>query len=206
MSSRDLCSEPAHLTAEETRFAELSGVCAGNKTQVFCEMSTLSTTELRLSLPPAAASQAAAFLETKHWQVCWTPPDTCWLLPGGQLQHPGWGASPQNPYLPAAHPKSPPVTRFPPLVPDDRTQGCFIHSCCPSPQPVFLLCHERLRGNLWSQTPEVSSRSLLGCSNPSYPPVQFGSVESKDEILCGTFLCLKNNNNLLNQLLRILTC
>lgn len=107
------------------------------------------------------------------------------------LQHPGWGASPQNPYLPAPHPKSPPGTRFPPLVPDDRTQGCFIHSRCPSPQPVFLFCHERLRGNLWSKTPEVSSRSLLGCSYPSYPPVQFGSVESKDKILCVTFLCLK---------------
>lgn len=131
------------------------------------------------------------FLETKHWQVCWTPPGSCWLLPGGQLQHPGWGASPQNPYLPVAHPKSPPATRFPSLVPDDRTQGCFIHSRCPSPQPVFLFFPERLRGNLWSQTPEVSSRSLLGCSNPSYPPVQFGSVESKHEILCVTFLCLK---------------
>lgn len=65
MSSRDLCSEPAHLTAEETRFADLSGVCAGNKTQVFCEMSTLSTTELRLSLPPAAVLKLQPFLETE---------------------------------------------------------------------------------------------------------------------------------------------
>lgn len=91
-----------------------------------------------LSLPPTAASQELFFSGDRSIGKCTGPhqalPDCCLV---GQLQHPGWGASPQNPYLPDPHPKSPPATRFPPpLVPDNWTQGCFIHSRCPSPQPV----------------------------------------------------------------------